>query len=49
MFDAANSPVPNPGEEPVKPAAKKRVTAVDAARCLALIGMMGIHVLPGGA
>ncbi|MFF5790636.1 heparan-alpha-glucosaminide N-acetyltransferase domain-containing protein [Paeniglutamicibacter sp. NPDC012692] len=46
MFDAANAPVPETAEKPVKPAAKKRVTAVDAARCLALIGMIGVHVLP---
>ncbi|MGL3807250.1 heparan-alpha-glucosaminide N-acetyltransferase domain-containing protein [Paeniglutamicibacter sp. R2-26] len=30
----------------MNPVAKKRVTAVDAARCLALIGMIGVHVLP---
>lgn len=46
MFNAANSPAPAPEEPSAKPAGKKRVTAVDAARCLALIGMMGIHVLP---
>ncbi|MFJ6416339.1 heparan-alpha-glucosaminide N-acetyltransferase domain-containing protein [Paeniglutamicibacter sp. NPDC091659] len=46
MFDAAPNPVPETGEEPAKPAARKRITAVDAARCLALIGMMGVHLLP---
>lgn len=46
MFDAAHSPVPATGEMPGKPVATRRVTAVDAARCLALIGMMGIHILP---
>lgn len=46
MFDAARNPAPEPAGEPENPAPRKRVTAVDAARCLALIGMMGIHVLP---
>ncbi|GAA1496214.1 heparan-alpha-glucosaminide N-acetyltransferase domain-containing protein [Paeniglutamicibacter kerguelensis] len=46
MFNAANPRVPEPGEQQAKPSGRKRVTAIDAARCLALIGMMGIHVLP---
>lgn len=46
MHYPATSPVPAPGSVPAKAPPKKRVTAVDAARCLALIGMMGIHVLP---
>ncbi|MFD1214392.1 heparan-alpha-glucosaminide N-acetyltransferase domain-containing protein [Arthrobacter sp. GCM10027362] len=46
MHYPAASSVPVPGQEPAKTTPRKRVTAVDAARCLALIGMMGIHVLP---
>ncbi|GAA3686323.1 heparan-alpha-glucosaminide N-acetyltransferase domain-containing protein [Arthrobacter ginkgonis] len=37
-----------PGTSPtgVRRPGKARILAVDAARCLALIGMMGVHVLP---
>jgi len=46
MHHPAASPAPEPDNLPAAAPRKKRVTAVDAARCLALIGMMGIHVLP---
>ena len=46
MFDATKSPARVSGRQSASPAGKRRVIAVDAARCLALIGMVGIHVLP---
>ncbi|MCG2624660.1 DUF1624 domain-containing protein [Arthrobacter sp. I2-34] len=53
MHHPTASSVPIPSREPAAAPPRKRVTAVDAARCLALIGMVGIHVLPethvGGA
>ena len=43
----SGGPVDRPADDPAAGAVRERIVGVDVARCLALLGMMATHVLPG--